>query len=366
MHFGEGHQLFMRLWYSFGPPVPAVFMFMCVAILGELFYVMCVAPERKISGARTGIRYGIWRYLFYLYVMMVYIQTGIAGAFWWILMRPVIFWDRIYLIPFTTSPDVVPYLFNVLMTMPLGFLLPFIWPGFWSLKRIAMTALLLSVGIEFMQLFSFRVTSTSDLIMNTLGAVIGYGIFCIWKKLFPKKGKEPRMKRSEKLMRNEGAIYLMLSFFGIVFLYHPGISMMLPQGSGHGGDMIIESQFVSELPEGVAASDIFEMPGDVLEVLDDRVFIRRFHVEELDNNEGMVAISDSNHLHGEDFPEDEIEEILLLEDVEIMIYTGRWQNPRITSGALTDIEFGESLSVTGYWNEAGYFVALEIRIMRID
>jgi len=298
MHFGEGHHLFIRLWYSFGPMAPAMFMFVCVAILGELFYVMCVAPERKISGARTGIKYAIWRQLFYLYLMMVYIQTGMAGAFWWILMRPVIFWDRIYLIPFTTSPDVVPYLFNVLMTMPLGFLLPFIWPGFWSLKRVALTAFFFSVGIEFIQLFSLRVTSTSDLIMNTLGAVMGYGIFCLWKKLFSRK-EEPRLERSEKLMRNEGLIYLVMSFIGVIFIYHPGISMMLPQGSGHGGEVVTERQLISgnaDLSEGVCGYDLIEMLGDVLEAREDRIFI--------------------NHLEDEEFPADEIGEILSSGDVE--------------------------------------------------
>ena len=350
MHIGEGHQLFMRLWYSFGPIIPALFMFICVAVLGELFYMMCVAPERKLSGARTGMRYGVWRYLFYLYLMMVYNQAGMAGAFWWVLMRPVIFWDRIYLIPFTTSPDVVPYLLNVLMTVPLGFLLPFIWPRAWSLKRVALTTFLFSFGIEFVQLFSFRVTSTSDLLMNTLGAVIGYGVFFIWNKLFSRK-EEPCLKRSKKLMRNEAVVYLVMSFVGVTFIYHPGISMMLPQGSGHGV---------------VVSTNIIEMPGDVLEVGEDRLFIRRFHVEELNHNEGMIAISDSNHLHGEDFPEDEIEEILLSEDAEIMIYSGRWQNPRIVSATLADIEFGTSVSVTGYRNEGGYLVAVEVRVMRLD
>jgi len=366
MHFGEGHNLFSRLFYSFGPIFPAIFMFICTIVLGEILYLSRIAKMRKEQGRITGVKYLILRYLFYLYLMMVYIQTGMSGAFWWIMVNPAIRWERIYLIPFTTSPDIVPYIFNVLMTVPLGFFLPLIWPHYRSLKKVAITAFLLSFAIEFTQLFSHRVSSTSDLVMNTTGAIIGFGIFYLTSIQFPKKGK---LTGLPKLIKKEGAIYLALSFIGIVFLNHPAISSLLPQTGGHEGIVMVDDHLTFtpdnlEIPDWISAEEISEMTGDVLEVLNDRIVIRRFEI--IDNEEGMVSITDANHLHDEAFPEDEIEEIRFTETTNIVIYSGNWQNPTIITGNLDDIEFASRLNVYGYYNEVDEFTAIEIKIMRVS
>ena len=372
MHIAEGHNLFLRLFYSFGPVIPAIFMFICTIILGEIFYFLYFAKIRKKVGKSSGAKYLIWRYIFYFYLMMVYIQTGMAGAFWWIIRNPAIRWDRLYLIPFTTSPDIVPYLFNILMTVPLGFLLPFIWSEYRSLKKVAITAFFLSFAIEFSQLFSLRVTSTSDLIMNTTGAVIGYGIFFIISLFLRKKTKVS----SSKLIKYEGAIYLVLSFVGILILYNPAISRLLPQTEEHEPVVVEDNLRVMddhapiipndlETPEGIPIEEISEMAGDVLEVLDDRIIIRRFHIEALDEGEDLIAISDSNHLLGEEFPEDENEEIFITELTDVVIYSGRWQDPTINIGSIADLEFGSQVNVYGYYNE-DIFIAVEIKIMRVS
>jgi len=365
MYIAEGHNLIARLFYSFGSIIPAVFMFICTIILGELFYFLCIAKMRKKEGRKSGVKYFIWRIIFYFYLMMTYIQTGMVGAFWWAIRNPTIRLDRIYLIPFTTSPDIVPYLLNILMTVPLGFLLPFIWSEFRSVKKVAISAFFFSFAIEFTQLFSARVSSTSDLIMNTTGAVIGYGIFYTMRKLLRKNPKEKKSTGSSKLIKNEGPIYIVLSFIGIVFLNHPAISMQLPQTGGYAGIVMVDDSLL-EIPEGIAIEAVNEILGDALEVLDDRIIIRRFHIEALDNDEGLISISNSNHLHGEAFPEDEIEEIFFTETTDFTIYSGSWQDPTITTGSLADIEFGSQLSVYGYYNEEGIFIAIEIKIMRVS
>ena len=363
MYFGEGHNLFLRLFYGFGPIVPAIFMFICVGILGEFFYFF---KMRKEEGSKSGVKYFIWRIIFYFYLMMVYIQTGIRGAFWWIPMS-IIRSDRIYLIPFTTSSDVVPYLFNILMLMPLGFLLPFVWPGLRSLKRVVISAFLLSVGIEFIQLFSFRVSSTSDLITNTTGAMFGYGIFCVIDKLLSKNLEKKDLQNSSKLIRNEGAIYLCLSFVGIVFLHHPTISRTLPQIGGHEEIMAIYDGTITEsghfipddleIPDNMDIEEIQEVLGSVQEVLDDRIVIQRFHQEMLEGG-GEMLVS---------MPEEDAEEIEIFftEEIIISIYSGSWQNPTIVIGNIDDIEFDDSLTMYGYFNEDGEFVAIEIKIMRV-
>ena len=67
---------------------------------------------------------------------------------------------------------------NILMFMPLGFLAPAFWSGWRRLSRTICLGFGLSLFIEFSQLFNWRASTTDDLILNTLGAALGYG--CYW------------------------------------------------------------------------------------------------------------------------------------------------------------------------------------------
>lgn len=68
-------------------------------------------------------------------------------------------------------------LLNILMFVPLGLLLPAIWPNYRSLRRMALTGFGFSLSIELIQIFSWRLTDIDDLLTNTLGAVLGYYLF---------------------------------------------------------------------------------------------------------------------------------------------------------------------------------------------
>ena len=63
---------------------------------------------------------------------------------------------------------------NIILFVPLGFLLPAIWNEYRSLKKTFIIGLGLSLLIEILQIFTFRLTDVDDLITNTLGTVIGY------------------------------------------------------------------------------------------------------------------------------------------------------------------------------------------------
>lgn len=75
---------------------------------------------------------------------------------------------------------------NVLIFTPLGFLPPLLWRRW----RHWWAALLLSAGtsclIEFLQLFVERSVDVDDVILNTLGGLVGYLLFC----LIPKRKKK--------------------------------------------------------------------------------------------------------------------------------------------------------------------------------
>lgn len=90
--------------------------------------------------------------------------------------------ERVNLIPFSNKIHVLGYLLNVVMFLPMGFLVPLIWKGMRKLSNIIVAGAALSLLIELSQLFSYRGTDVDDLILNTLGAAVGFLLYKIWDK----------------------------------------------------------------------------------------------------------------------------------------------------------------------------------------
>lgn len=63
---------------------------------------------------------------------------------------------------------------NILLFIPLGFLLPLIWLNFRKFSRTVIFGAGVSLFIEINQLFNYRATVIDDLILNTLGVILGY------------------------------------------------------------------------------------------------------------------------------------------------------------------------------------------------
>ena len=70
-------------------------------------------------------------------------------------------------------------LLNIAMFVPLGAFLPLLWNNH-GLVQTGLTGLLFSGLIELSQLFNFRATDVNDLLMNTIGVLLGYGIFLLF------------------------------------------------------------------------------------------------------------------------------------------------------------------------------------------
>lgn len=66
---------------------------------------------------------------------------------------------------------------NVIMFIPLGFLLPRVFPKLASLPKVLLTTAALITAVEILQLFTLVGScDIDDLILNLLGSAIGYGI----------------------------------------------------------------------------------------------------------------------------------------------------------------------------------------------
>lgn len=103
------------------------------------------------------------------------------------------------------------YLLNVLMFVPVGFLLPLLWERYGDWKQVLGFGCFLTVFIEAAQVFTFRTTDIDDLMTNLLGAGLGFLLVkALGKGLKVLLPVEPGSGRMEK-----GGPYLM---FFLAFL----------------------------------------------------------------------------------------------------------------------------------------------------
>ena len=160
----------------------------------------------------------VWTYIMMIYIWLVISVTGI-GSIWDMISKggliAVFQRANISLIPFQ-SEGMFTYCMNVIMLMPLGFLLPYIWKNYRNPLKVTLTGFLFSAFIEFAQLPTNRLVDIDDLMMNTLGAILGYVVWrMIGKYFFNKKEKQ----RTISLGKCEPAIYLSLACICNFLLY---------------------------------------------------------------------------------------------------------------------------------------------------
>ena len=73
---------------------------------------------------------------------------------------------------------------NVAMFIPSGIILPILFPRLNGFFRTVFAGSLISLGIEILQLpFYVRATDIDDLLLNTLGVILGYGIYALFKRI---------------------------------------------------------------------------------------------------------------------------------------------------------------------------------------
>lgn len=75
------------------------------------------------------------------------------------------------------QPFLINFVGNIVMFIPIGFLLPLLWKKFDRAWRTVGIGFLLSLIIEILQLPQMRSSDVDDLWLNTLGACIGYVIY---------------------------------------------------------------------------------------------------------------------------------------------------------------------------------------------
>ena len=73
---------------------------------------------------------------------------------------------------------------NAVMFIPSGIVLPIVYRQLNSFWKVAAAGAVISLCIEILQLpFPSRASDIDDLILNTLGVVVGYAIYVVFKRL---------------------------------------------------------------------------------------------------------------------------------------------------------------------------------------
>ena len=98
---------------------------------------------------------------------------------------------RVNFIPFvnllqydSTSDLLINIIGNFAMFIPTGIMVPLIYKRLDGLKNTVLTGAVISLAIELIQLpFAVRASDVDDLLLNTAGCLVGYGILALIRKL---------------------------------------------------------------------------------------------------------------------------------------------------------------------------------------
>lgn len=129
-----------------------------------LIPVFCVLNKCRFHDAKKTTLY----FIFASYLSAVYLFVGMPTLQF---MR---FDLSLTLMPFLPMiDDYKNTVLNIILFIPLGILLPFLWKKYNTLKATLMVGFLMSLAIEILQILTYRATDINDIIANTFGTVLG-------------------------------------------------------------------------------------------------------------------------------------------------------------------------------------------------
>ena len=126
---------------------------------------------------------------------------------------------------------------NIFLFVPLGIFLPLMYKRFDCIKRVALVGLLISLSIELVQMFECGATDINDLIMNTLGACLGYFISKCLLRIFPKSWIKS-LQIDGTQCRNELLLFCVISFVSMITI-QPKIYHSLFAASKDSGEISV-------------------------------------------------------------------------------------------------------------------------------
>lgn len=185
------------------------------AALGALIVYGVLRANRRRAGLqpRRGELLGLL--VLTLYIAGVFYVTG-AGTIYNLKqygLEPSVL--QMNLLPFSDPEyDLTANILNVVLFLPLGFLLPLLWPEWNRPIPVLLYGAAFSLLIEASQLLNIRNTDVDDVLLNTLGAVLGLLLY----RLFTALSKRKRL--SGCVRRWEAIAYVAAMFAGYFLLFN--------------------------------------------------------------------------------------------------------------------------------------------------
>ena len=203
-------------------------IFIGYEFLVQIIPVTLLLIVQKAGNKKRGAKDSRWHYLFLfafsVYIMATFYFTG-AGTFFELQRAEyAIDFVKVNFSPFSLGINTRGYLLNILLFVPLGFLLPMIWPKSNKFSSVLLYGVFFSLLIEASQLINFRQPDIDDLILNTLGALVGYVVFRLFARIVRWKNGRDHYNRFEP------AFYIAVIFVGRFFLFYPLVLMHILYG----------------------------------------------------------------------------------------------------------------------------------------
>lgn len=124
------------------------------------------------------------RYVFITYLAGVFFVTGAYRVFEdgipAFFMEPnlIPLWNTIQDIRSSPQETIALIAYNLILLIPFGFLLPFAFSHCnWEWKKIAILSFAFVLLVEILEYFSGRYMDIDDIVINTIGALVGYALY---------------------------------------------------------------------------------------------------------------------------------------------------------------------------------------------
>ena len=166
-------------------------IFLAYEILVSILPFLIVFSIIRKTNLQKGLSFSRFHTLsviaFSVYIVGVYHFTGAGTIYDVLLYQLELRYDQLNFTPFSNTIDIVAYLLNILLCIPLGFLAPVIGLDMNKLVKVIGVGFLFTFLIELSQLFNNRRTDIDDILLNVLGAAIGFMLYKLFDKLTKSK-----------------------------------------------------------------------------------------------------------------------------------------------------------------------------------
>lgn len=187
-----------------------------------LITIINIILNKKISGKIK------WQHYLFGYFLILYLVISLKDIVGFptlsdlerkVMLGVPIFDPVLNFIPFSSGIEISTIL-NIIFFMPFGFLLPTLWNKFRKFIPTVFAGFIFSLIIEVGQLFTIRATDVDDLIMNTLGTILGFILFKILSIIFKKLSNKTMVEeynKKDSIIKYGPYLYIGIAVISVFF-----------------------------------------------------------------------------------------------------------------------------------------------------